>query len=93
MTEYENNRLDKEEAIAIIRLNGQKVFNALSHALIGELVSAFEDLDKDSSVKAIVLTGNERAFAAGADIKEMLQKHRCQLCLKISLPPGIKSAW
>ena len=82
MTEYENILLEKEEAIAIVKLNRPKVFNALSHALIGELVNAFEQLDKDSSVKAIVLTGSDRAFAAGADIKEMSQESSVSIMLK-----------
>ncbi len=82
ITEYENILLEKEEAIAIIKLNRPKVYNALSHALIGELVSAFEQLDKDSGIRTIVLTGNERAFAAGADINEMLPETSVSIMLK-----------
>ncbi|MDX2003592.1 MAG: enoyl-CoA hydratase-related protein [Chitinophagales bacterium] len=57
--------------VALIRLNRPKELNALNLELMGELRDAMEMLDKDDSVRAIVLTGNERVFAAGADIKEM----------------------
>jgi enoyl-CoA hydratase len=55
----------------LITLNRPKVFNALSDALTRELTAAIDELEADDSVGAIVLTGNEKAFAAGADIKEM----------------------
>lgn len=57
--------------VALIRLNRPKELNALNLALMGELRDALKELDDDDNVRAIVLTGNERAFAAGADIKEM----------------------
>lgn len=57
--------------VALIRLNRPKELNALNLALMGELRDALKELDDDDHVRAIVLTGNERAFAAGADIKEM----------------------
>ena len=60
-----------EEHVATITLNRPKVLNALNHILMEELVKALEQFDKDEQVRAIVLTGSERAFAAGADIKEM----------------------
>ncbi len=68
---YQNILVEKEESIAIIRLNRPKVYNALSHALIAELTDALASLDKDDSVRVMILTGNERAFAAGADVSEM----------------------
>ncbi|KAF8819888.1 enoyl-CoA hydratase/isomerase family protein, partial [Cardiosporidium cionae] len=61
--------------LACCRLFRPKSMNALCMALCEELVAALETLDKDSSVRAIVLTGNEKAFAAGADIKEMSSKN------------------
>ncbi len=79
---YEHILVEKEETIAIVRLNRPKVHNALSHALIGELTNALNILDKDKSVKVIILTGNERAFAAGADIGEMAQETSVSLMLK-----------
>lgn len=59
---------------ALIRLNRPKELNALNLELMGELRDALKELDKDNTVRVIVLTGNERAFAAGADIKQMAGK-------------------
>jgi enoyl-CoA hydratase len=60
--------------VALIRLNRPKELNALNLQLMGELKQACADLDADEEVRAIVITGNERAFAAGADIKQMAGK-------------------
>jgi enoyl-CoA hydratase len=57
--------------IALIRLNRPKELNALNLQLMGELRDALKELDNNDEVRVIILTGNERAFAAGADIKEM----------------------
>ncbi|SFM51477.1 enoyl-CoA hydratase [Marinobacter pelagius] len=69
--EYSNILLEKREAVALIRLNRPKVHNALNNALMNELTSVLEALEKDDSIRAIVITGNEKAFAAGADITEV----------------------
>jgi len=58
--------------IALVRLNRPKVLNALSTDLMQELVECFLELDKNPEVRVIILTGNERAFAAGADIGQMV---------------------
>ena len=58
--------------IALVRLNRPKVLNALSTDLMEELVDCFLKLDKNPEVRVIILTGNERAFAAGADIAQMV---------------------
>ena len=63
-----------QEHVALIELNRPKELNALNLQLMGELCDALKQLDDDDSVRAIVLTGNERAFAAGADIKQMAGK-------------------
>jgi enoyl-CoA hydratase len=68
---YQNIVAAAEENIGIITLNRPKVLNALNHELIAELVSALENFDRNDSIRAIILTGNDKAFAAGADIKEM----------------------
>ena len=68
---FKNILTSTEDQIGIVTLNRPKVLNALSHELMAELVSALEEFDRDDNVRAIVLTGSERAFAAGADIKEM----------------------
>jgi enoyl-CoA hydratase len=60
-----------DDGVAIVRLNRPRVRNALNQALMGELVEILETLDGDEAVRVIVLTGDERAFAAGADIGEM----------------------
>jgi len=57
--------------VALITLNRPQSLNALSGPLIADLVAAFEHCDRDDSVGCMVVTGSEKAFAAGADIKEM----------------------
>ena len=70
--EYDNVIVEKkEEGVVLITLNRPKSLNALCHALFQDLNSALAEADKDPEVKAIVLTGSKKAFAAGADIKEM----------------------
>ncbi|WP_271892433.1 enoyl-CoA hydratase [Candidatus Phyllobacterium onerii] len=68
---YENIIVETREKVGFIQLNRPKALNALNSALLAELAEALEAFDKDNTVGAIVLTGSEKAFAAGADIKEM----------------------
>jgi enoyl-CoA hydratase len=63
--------VEREEPIAVARLNRPEQLNALSSELMRELVGALENLDADESIRCIVLAGDERAFAAGADISEL----------------------
>jgi enoyl-CoA hydratase len=56
-----------------VLLNRPRQLNALSEEVMGALVDALEELDRDDAIRAIVLGGNERAFAAGADIEELLE--------------------
>lgn len=60
--------------IALIQLNRPKELNALNPQLMGEVRDALQALDKNEAVKVIIITGNEQAFAAGADIKQMADK-------------------
>ncbi|HET8860164.1 enoyl-CoA hydratase-related protein [Marivirga sp.] len=60
--------------IALINLNRPKELNALNLQLMSELKSTLQTLDEDEDVRVIILTGNEKAFAAGADIKQMAGK-------------------
>ena len=60
-----------EQRTALVRLNRPQQLNALNGATMDALCTALEELDRDEAVRAIVVTGNERAFAAGADIGEM----------------------
>jgi len=60
-----------EQRTALVRLNRPKQLNALNGAVMDALCTALEELDRDDGIRAVVVTGNERAFAAGADIAEM----------------------
>jgi enoyl-CoA hydratase len=60
--------------VALIRLNRPKELNALNLQLMGELREVLQDLDRNKDVRSIVITGNDQAFAAGADIKQMADK-------------------
>jgi len=62
-----------EQRTALVRLNRPKQLNALNGAVMDALCATLEELDRDDGVRAIVVTGNERAFAAGADIGEMAE--------------------
>lgn len=63
-----------DKYIALIELNRPKELNALNLQLMGEVRDALKELDQDDEVRVIIITGNERAFAAGADIKQMAGK-------------------
>jgi enoyl-CoA hydratase len=71
---YETIRVETRGQIGMITLNRPKALNALNSQLIGELNQAMRALDGDPQVAVMVITGSERAFAAGADIKEMQDK-------------------
>ena len=62
--------VSREDAVGIVQLNRPGVLNALNAQLMTELGDALRDLDDDPQVRCIVITGNEKAFAAGADTKE-----------------------
>ena len=68
---YENILVETHGRVGLVRLNRPKALNALNAALIEDLNEALEAFERDSGIGAIVLTGSEKAFAAGADIKEM----------------------
>src|SRR5947209_8686848 len=72
---YENIIVEKKNKTGIITLNRPKALNALSQALLKELSQAMDQLENDAGVAVIIITGNEKAFAAGADIKEMAPKN------------------
>lgn len=69
---YEYILVEREGAVAIVTLNRPQQLNALSYGLVKELALALESLDQDAEIRAIILTGGEKLFAAGADIKEMV---------------------
>jgi enoyl-CoA hydratase len=64
--------VERDEPVAVVRLNRPEARNALSDALMDELVAALSELDADGETRCIVLAGDERAFAAGADIAELV---------------------
>jgi len=68
---YENIVVETRGSVGLITLDRPKALNALSTGLIGELARAAESFDADAKVGAIVIAGSARAFAAGADVKEM----------------------
>ncbi len=72
---YENIICETRNAVGLITLNRPKALNALNSALIGELNQALKSFDDDNAVGCIVITGSDKAFAAGADIKEMQSKN------------------
>ncbi len=63
--------LERHDAVLLIRLNRPEALNALSRKLMGELARALAEAEADAAVRCIVITGSEKAFAAGADVKEM----------------------
>lgn len=71
---YENILVETKGRVGIIRLNRPKALNALCDALVREVGKALDAFEADSAIGAIVLTGSEKAFAAGADIKEMASR-------------------
>ena len=63
--------VERDEPIAVVRLNRPEVLNALSDELMDALAEALAELDGDEAIRCIVLAGDDRAFAAGADIAEL----------------------
>jgi len=71
---YENILVETRGHVGLITLNRPKALNALSSPLMAELTEALDAFEADNNIRAMVLTGSEKAFAAGADIKEMQDK-------------------
>ncbi|MBO9452259.1 enoyl-CoA hydratase [Tropicibacter sp. R16_0] len=71
---FETIIVDVEDHVALIKLNRPDALNALNSQLLNELCTALDEADANDKVRCIVLTGSEKAFAAGADIKEMSEK-------------------
>ena len=82
MAEYENIITETHGRVGLVRLNRPKAMNALSSALVEELMDALHVFDQDEQIGVLVITGNERAFAAGADIKEMVDASAVEMLLK-----------
>ena len=71
---FENILVETRGAVGLITLNRPKALNALNSALIGELNMAMQAFDADRGIGCVVITGSDKAFAAGADVKEMAGK-------------------
>nr|WP_247744009.1 enoyl-CoA hydratase-related protein [Shimia sp. R9_3] len=71
--------VDRRESVGLITLNRPKSLNALNLQLAAEVMQTLKEFDKDDRIGAIVITGSPRAFAAGADIEEMAEKHLVDL--------------
>ena len=71
---YETIIVEVEDYVALIRLNRPEALNALNDQVLTELADAFTAAQQNEKVRCIILTGNEKAFAAGADIKMMTDK-------------------
>lgn len=74
MATFEYIIVESKGAVGVITLNRPKMLNALSFGVFGEIAAAVDDLEADDKIGCILVTGSEKAFAAGADIKEMQPK-------------------
>ncbi|MGW6730419.1 enoyl-CoA hydratase [Nocardia sp. NPDC055029] len=74
MTEYDTILLERKNRVGWITLNRPKALNALNTQVLDDIVAALDELERDDEIGAVVITGSARAFAAGADIKEMQPK-------------------
>jgi enoyl-CoA hydratase len=72
MKEYKNILTEIKGRVGIVTLNRPKSYNALNYQLLSELMDSLTSFDKDNSIGAMVITGNEKTFAAGADIIDMV---------------------
>ena len=79
---FETLIVDVEDHVCVIKLNRPEALNALNKQLLEELAEALEDSQKNEKVRCIVITGSEKAFAAGADIKMMQEKSFSEVFLE-----------
>jgi len=79
--DYETIIVSKEGMLGVITLNRPQAMNALSYKLVMELISALTELEKDDNVRCLVIAGSEKAFSAGADIKEMSDMTAVQMAM------------
>ena len=87
MSSYTTILTETHGGVGLIRLNRPKALNALNNTLIQELMEALTTFDADPNVGAMVITGDERAFAAGADIKEMMDETPVSILRKDHIAP------
>ncbi len=85
-TTYETILIEIHEQVGLVRINRPKVRNALNSTVLYELAEALEAFDNDPGVGAIVITGDDQAFAAGADIKEMADATAVHMLTRSHIP-------
>ena len=76
---YETLIVETADGVSLIRLNRPQALNALNSQLMAEMIAALDAAEADEAVRCVVITGSERAFAAGADIKEMSEKSYAEM--------------
>ena len=79
--DYETILVSKEGMLGIITLNRPQALNALNPKLVDEVSAALTEFEKDDEVRCLVITGSERAFSAGADIKDMVEKTAVEMAM------------
>src|ERR1700759_1622539 len=85
---YDTIIADSKGAVGLITLNRPKALNALSQQMVAEIGRALDLFEADDEIGAIVITGSDKAFAAGADIKEMAAKTFAQAYLENFITKG-----
>ena len=88
MANHETILVEQRARVGVITLNRPKVLNALNQKLTKELLEAAETFDRDPAVGCIVITGSEKAFAAGADISEMQDQSYMDMYRATGSPRG-----
>src|SRR6266404_4829796 len=71
MSDYKTIIVERRDAVTLVTLNRPQALNALNNEVLADLIDAFAAYDADDRQRCLVVTGSEKAFAAGADIKEM----------------------
>ncbi len=85
-TTYETILIETREHVGLVRINRPKARNALNGTVLREMVEALDVFDADPAIGAIVITGDEQAFAGGADIKEMAESSAVQMLTHSHIP-------
>ena len=80
--------VERDRRVLVVRLNRPQALNALNTDLARDLVGVLEEADRDPAIGAFVITGSERAFAAGADIREMASRTSPPSSAMTSSPSG-----
>lgn len=81
MSEYTTILVEKSDGVGLVRLNRAETFNSLNNVLLDELMTALERFDQETAVRSMIITGNDKAFAAGADIRKMVDSSPIEMLL------------